>query len=274
MDRVTRLTGWLRAMVESPVDVTRLVANAISTQIASVMIARLWRDTHTYIYAAPTEDCEADRRGPQDTKYCRPGDPNVYYAYMIPDSMEMSMVPWVSVRKPEGYDRLDAFGQDITLNMAMESSIGAFYSTLPDDPFSYDEEDSLNSLTSLFRPGSVEEGGEKGGDDDDDDVAMGFASFRLPVCFDPTGTQFVPEDKIWADETPLWAPGTKFGTSFPCRCGPGGAHTEAFRRYSGLDRVAKYKNWCRLPGSQGPQGGGEDDELEVPDVWKGGVGGG
>ena len=244
-------------MVESPVDMTVHVADLISTQMASIMINRIWRDTHTYIYAAPSRSCEEDQRGPQDTKYCRSGDSNVYYAYMIPDDMEMSMVPWVSVRRPKGYDRLNAFGQNLNLRMVMESSIRAFYSDIK-SPFDYENKHHLSWTNSLLEPNGTQLGHNI-------DI---LGAFRLPICFDPTGTQFVSDEKVWTDETPHWALKTKFGTKYPCACGPNGEHTEAFRRYSKLDQVAKYQSWCSLPGARGPKFGDGHPPLQVPDVWR------
>lgn len=245
------------SMIEPPTDNSEEIAQFVSSQIAAMMIDRVWRATHTYILGAPTESCEEDQRGPQDTKFCRKGDPNVYYAYMIPDSMEVSMVPWVSVRKPEGYNQMDIFGHDLNLGMAMESSISAFYTDV-DDPFQDEEQLFVSGIGNPFEPDS------KASADED----LEFHAFRLPVCYDPSGSQLVPEDKVWTDDTPSWKLKTKFGTKFPCRCGPNGAHTKAFRRYSGLDQVQKYRTWCSLPDAKGPQEGDGDAQIEVPEVWR------
>lgn len=239
-------------MLRSPVGQTEKVATFLSTQIAAFMIDKLWRESHTYIYAAPTDDCQHDSRGPRETKHCRPGDPTVYYAYMIPDDMEMSMFPWVSVRKPQGYQKLGVFGHDLDLAKAMESSINAFYKN-SSAPFA-GADDLSQWVHSVF---------------DQHDEAWGKeitypGIFRLPVCYDPTGTQFVPEEKVWTDETSIWATSSKFGTMFPCSCGPNGAHTTGFRRYSRLDQVEKYRKWCSLPGAKGPQPGSGHDAIAKP----------
>ena len=261
MDHASNLLNHLintcSSMIEPPTDNSEEVAQFVSSQIAAMMIDRVWRATHTYILGAPTESCEEDQRGPQDTKYCRKGDPNVYYAYMIPDSMEVSMVPWVSVRKPEGYNQLDIFGHDLNLRMAMESSISAFYTNV-DDPFQDEEQQVASGIGNPFEPDS------KASTDEN----FSFHAFRLPVCYDPNGSQLVPEDKVWTDDTPSWKLRTKFGTQFPCRCGPNGVHTEAFRRYSSLDQVQKYRTWCGMPGAKGPQEGEGDAPIEVPEVWR------
>jgi hypothetical protein len=47
-------------------------------------INTLWKNSYVYIVASPAvnNDCNSDRRGPQDSKFCRDNDTNVYYAMM------------------------------------------------------------------------------------------------------------------------------------------------------------------------------------------------
>ena len=96
-------------MAHPVVDKTQEIADFISTQLASIVLNNMWIEQHTYIVATPTKNCHADRRGPQETKFCREGDAN----YLILDEPGITAVPWQSVRLPKGYDRLGALGSVI-----------------------------------------------------------------------------------------------------------------------------------------------------------------
>lgn len=260
------------ALATVPSDLGDKITKFVNNQMAALAINSIWRYTHVYIVASPLKDgeiCEDDKRGPKETRYCMEGDRTVYYAYQILDGPGTSTIPWESVRTPMGINMMNTFGQQLSFEMFMESSILAFY---------YDptlKTDWLAELPVLrgriFR------------DPRNNPIVQGSmtilpGTFNVPVCYDSTGTQQVPSSKIWDRHTSLTDLETKFGAHFPCRCGPNGRDSAQFAARTRLDKTKKYAGWelpvigtvggwCRIRPA-GPAPNNNDQDIVVPDVWK------
>lgn len=266
----------------SPIDSSTQIAQFVENQLGATMLNALWIKNNVYIVANPLLDgvsCEDDRRGPQVVKFCREGDPHVYYMYWPLLAAGKAGFAWSSVKYPPGHDQLNDFSQQFSLKTIMEHSVATFWldptmlkpqiigTLAAASNILLGENRNLLITDELGRP------------------VLAPMSFSIPICY--LGP-IVGENAMWdSDTTGKWPTEWKVGPGrgipfireqyfrskfapYPCRCGPRGRDTEAFRERSGLKNANKYLAWCQswYRIKVGVHSGWDDMELQVPDVWK------
>ncbi|KAI9838493.1 MAG: hypothetical protein M1837_002451 [Sclerophora amabilis] len=183
---------------------------------AASIINTLWKSQHTYIMMADTDDCEADTRGPRESKHCRKDDKHVYYAYYAHMDGRV-MFPQISA--PYGYDKLSSYS-DLNLSIVMESSINAYNA----HQFTYDDVRADRWTSALLDT-------QNGGSPLDLGPRME-GVFTIPVCYDPEGQFIGPIDARLMKRKQ------------PCKCGQGGIETGAFADAAGFMGEGWWQSQC------------------------------
>ncbi|KAI9681540.1 MAG: hypothetical protein M1817_002825 [Caeruleum heppii] len=209
-----------------PKDESASITKFLTTVYTAGAINTLWKSDRTYIVASETSNCEGDWRGPQESKYCRPGDPHVYYAYMIPKHGS----PFPQVWLPLGHDKLSSYDPALSLGVAMESSIRAYYTA----GFNYED-------VRLFRWSDAALNGAVAGNTSAPfiDGPKFEGTFTIPVCYSPYGMAL---SRVKSDKA----------RRYPCKCGRDGGpdETAAFANATGYRDFKKWKEWCGPTGRQ------------------------
>jgi hypothetical protein len=68
-------------LADVAVDGQQTAAAMMTQNMIAAGINTLYKNSQVYIVASPTNNCNGDTRGPQETKFCRDGDNTVYYAF-------------------------------------------------------------------------------------------------------------------------------------------------------------------------------------------------
>ncbi|KAI5461019.1 hypothetical protein BGZ63DRAFT_425475 [Mariannaea sp. PMI_226] len=173
-------------------------ANVLSQVMTAGVINVLWKDNYVYIVGTPSSDCQNDKRGPSDLRFCL-GDGNVYYLYMLTNK---SQSDWrrkmMALKKPQGFDQVGKLG--LSLQDAVSSSVASYnaagfnYANVKDTHLNQAITSGLNNQQNLAALPGV---------------------WTLPVCMDMKGTSIVNID-------------TTKGLQYPCLCGSTGQDSGAF----------------------------------------------
>jgi hypothetical protein len=185
----------------------------MTKQFNARAINYIWRTQKVFITYTTDVDgsCEQDKQGPQDLKYCRPGDPGVYYLYwwhqkavgagktLGIDSFDTGIMD-----HPLGWNKLDAGwveqGYKLSLTDVFEASIAAYQAA----GLNYDSRTAVERAMAAVRDGWANPW-DKG--------TSWEGTFTIPIC--NTG-----------DVSYNMQLGQRI---MPCNCGGDGSQVEAFK---------------------------------------------
>jgi len=182
----------------------------LTRQFNARAINYIWRTQKIFITYTTDVDgsCEQDKQGPQDLKYCRPGDPGVYYMYWWnQQSVDPKFFDTFATGKldhPMGWDKLAAGWVDpdyqLDLKDVFESSIAAFQA----GGLNYDGKTAIERAMSAVRDQWANPW-DKG--------TQWEGTFTIPIC-NTGNTSYNVQlgDRI-----------------MPCNCGGDGSQVEAFK---------------------------------------------
>ncbi|KAI9795623.1 MAG: hypothetical protein M1833_006944 [Piccolia ochrophora] len=224
----------------NPDNVTE-ISSYVQQQYVAGAINALWKNQFTYILAIESADCNAETRGPEETRFCVEGYPYAFYYYMLLDKGK----PWPQIWAPYGHERLGDYF-DLSMETAGISSVKAFFA----NKYAYEDVRLSRWLDAMA------------GTKDNSPVAQRARMegvFTTPVCIDTSGGSLLSTLK--RDK----------GRNYPCWCGQNGDDTPEFAAASGLSNHQGWKDWCfkgDLQAKLRRRDLGEEDTDHAPADWK------
>lgn len=210
--------------IDSP---AKLLRQYLTKQFNARAINHIWRTQKIFITYTTDVDgsCEQDKQGPQDLKYCRPGDPGVYYMYwwhqksvgagttLGIDSFDTGKMDY-----PTGWNKLDAGwveeGYKLDLKDVFEASIAAFQA----GGLKYDGAKAIERALSAVQDQWANPW-DKG--------TQWEGTFTIPVCNTGNLSYNVPIG----------------GRIMPCNCGGDGSQVNDFKKAT-MDGYGVYDEQC------------------------------
>ncbi|KAI5864890.1 hypothetical protein GGS23DRAFT_619597 [Durotheca rogersii] len=228
----------------------------LQKQFNARAINYIWRQQKIFITYTTDVDgsCEQDRQGPQDMKYCRDGDPGVYYLYFWHErsvgaglTVGLNTFATGKMDHPVGWDKLAAGwvepGYRLALRDVFEASVAAYRA----HGFAYDGENAIKRASAAAAAqGSAPRPWERG--------TAWEGTFTIPVCDTGAVSYNVPLGQ----------------RIMPCGCGRGGAGAEvaAWRRAANFEGYRTYDEQCtagkQAARRQARRGGRGNAEAATP----------
>ncbi|KAM6538019.1 hypothetical protein FALCPG4_003907 [Fusarium falciforme] len=226
----------------------------LQKQFNARAINYIWRQQKIFITYTTDVDgsCEQDKQGPQDMKYCREGDPGVYYLYWwheasvgLGSTTGLNTFDTGKMDHPTGWDKLAAGwieqGYQLSLNDVFEASIAAYQA----HRFDYEGENSVKRAQEAVTDGWANPW---------DRGTSWEGTFTIPVC-----------------DTGDVSYNVQLGERImPCNCG-GGNEVDAWKKAAKFDGYQTYDQECtegkqaeRKQDRRGGKGNQESDSPALP----------
>ncbi|KAJ4195579.1 hypothetical protein NW755_001740 [Fusarium falciforme] len=223
----------------------------LQKQFNARAINYIWRQQKIFITYTTDVDgsCEQDKQGPQDMKYCREGDPGVYYLYWwheasvgLGSTTGLNTFDTGKMDHPTGWDKLAAGwieqGYQLSLNDVFEASIAAYQA----HRFDYEGENSVKRAQEAVTDGWANPW---------DRGTSWEGTFTIPVC--DTGDV---SHNVQLGERIM-----------PCNCG-GGNEVDAWKKAAKFDGYQTYDQECtevkQAERKQDRRGGKGNQESDTP----------
>ncbi|KAF2022364.1 hypothetical protein BU24DRAFT_458221 [Aaosphaeria arxii CBS 175.79] len=207
---------------------TKLLRQFLTKQFTARAINYIWRTQKIYITYTTDVDgsCSEDKQGPQDHKYCRDGDPGVYYLYWwhqkavgAGQTVGTDSFDTGKLDMPIGADKLDAGwiedGYKIEIKDIFEASIAAWSVA----GSNYDGQNSVDRAVDAVAKQWAQPW----------DVGASWeGTFTIPVCNTGNVSYNVPYGQ----------------RIMPCNCGGDGSQVDGFRQNSNMNGYGVYDEQC------------------------------
>ncbi|KAF2731694.1 hypothetical protein EJ04DRAFT_610071 [Polyplosphaeria fusca] len=211
--------------IDSP---SKTLRQYLVKQFNARAINYIWRTQKIFITYTTDVDgsCENDRQGPQDLKYCRPGDQGVYYMYYwhqksvgAGTTLGIDSFDTAKMDYPVGWDKLAAGWIDenyqLDLKDVFEASIAAYQVA----GFNYTSEIGIDRSVSALR--------DQWANPWDHDTKWE-GTFTIPVC-----------------NTGDLSYNVQLGERImPCNCGGDGSQVSDFKKNSNMEGYGVYDEQC------------------------------